>query len=247
MNYYENEVIATQFLDFLKSTNGTIQQEILLKYLLPRLPINGDATILDAACGNGWLSGALALKYHDVQAFDSSPTLIKAGQQKFPDITFIIANASGELPYRPEQFDCVILNMAAHDLENQPKAFENFYKLLKPEGKLLVTMANPYYSYPVGIWKRGWIGAILRRKPQLKIRPYNWFRNLANRSFQWNKKMTSLFYPLSEHVTNIISSGFILTAYQDLQTENDSQKFNATYQLNRFPILLLLEFKKPSK
>lgn len=247
MNFYEDKETAEQFIEFLESANGAIQKQILLEALTPHLPTNADNKILDAACGTGWLAGELSSKYHVMEAFDSSETLINNAKQKFPNINFQVLDAGGTLPYQDNIFNVVILNMASHDLSDQPKSFANLFRILKPAGTLLVTLANPYYSFPVGVWKRGLLRRLLDKKPLLKLRPYNFFKNLQDRAFKWNHKLTSRFYPLSEQINNLLEARFVLTHMEDLESKTDSETFNATYQLYRFPTILLLKLKKPTK
>ena len=245
MNFYEDKETAEQFIEFLESPNGAIQKQILLETLEPHLPKDTNSKILDAACGTGWLAGELSKTYPSIQAFDSSSTLIKHAQKEFPHVNFQVLDAGRELPYQDNLFDLIILSMASHDLEDQPKSFANLFRIVQPEGTLLVTLANPYYSFPVGVWKRGLLRALLGKKPLLRLRPYNFFRNLHDRAFKWNSRLTSRFYPLSEQINNLLGAGFTLTHMQDLVSRTDSPTFNATYQLHRFPTILLLKLKKP--
>lgn len=247
MNFYENCGIAQQFMDFLETENGRVQKQILQEAIFKYLPNQPQGAALDAACGNGWLASALTNRFARVEAFDSSEPLISRARLAFPKINFLVADACSALPYPNSAFDCSVLNMASHDLENQPAAFANLYRTLKPGGKLIITLANPYYAYPVGVWKRGWLRALLFKKAVLKLRPYHFFSRSKNRSFRWNGKLMSRFYPLSEQINNLLQCGFQLTAYEDLASPQDSETFNAAYQLHRFPTLLLLTFKKTAE
>lgn len=247
MNFYQDKETAEEFITFLESENGVIQKTILLETLSKHLPENPNSAILDAACGNGWLAGKLSIRYSSVEAFDSSSTLIDNAKKQFPNINFQVLDAGSPLPYAENMFDTVILNMASHDLADQPTSFANLYTCLKPGGTFLMTLANPYYSFPVGVWKRGVWRALLGKKPLLKLRPYHFFKNLHNRAFKWNNKLTSRFYPLSEQVNNLLAAGFILRSMQDLESNVDSETFNAHYQLYRFPIIVLFVLKKPLK
>ena len=51
-------------------------------------------------------------------------------------------------------------------------------------------------------------------------------------------------YTLSEQIDNALASGLNLIKIEELISETDDGKFNLNYQLNNFPLLLLLEFKK---
>jgi hypothetical protein len=59
-----------------------------------------------------------------------------------------------------------------------------------------------------------------------------------------HKTSTSHYYTLSEHIGAVTRNGFVLTELNELRSQTDSQKYNMRYRLYRFPLLLLLEFKK---
>ena len=107
---------------------------------------------------------------------------------------------------------------------------------------MVATIVNPYYAFPVGVWKRGLWGRLFGRKPKLKIRPYNKFAS-GPKEFLWDGRFTSYFYPLSEFLNSAIKNGLSLNSYEDLAA-NDSKKFDLNYQLHRFPTILAITFKK---
>jgi SAM-dependent methyltransferase len=135
--------------------------------------------------------------------------------------------------------------MAALDLGNQKTAFENLYRVLKPGGKLIATIVNPYYGYPVGVWKRGLLGFLFRRLPGLKVRPYGFYAADDNREFKWNKgKLTSYFYTLPEQLNEFVNAGFTLSYMEDILSKSDDEKYSLKYRLYRFPSFVLMEFAK---
>lgn len=235
---YNSRGGAEEYIKFINSEDGLIEQVVLWDAISARLNEQG-APVLDAACGQGWLTAKLAEKFGSAQGCDGSQYLIDYAKQHYPSAEFIVADLTKPLPYQT-QFQTVILNMAAHDLPDQAASFKNIFAVLKPGGKFIMTIANPYYAYPVGVWKRGLWGRLLMKKPSLKVRPYN----LMEKDFTWGKNLKPHFYPLSEQINNVLAAGFTLTHFEDLKVEKDSGKFNLNYQLYRFPHILLVEFKK---
>jgi SAM-dependent methyltransferase len=242
-NAYDNQASADAFAEFIESEDGKIQRQVLYDNIVPYLA-NPQARILDAACGQGWLAAKLSDQFAHIEAFDSSRGLIAKAKQLYPKINFQVADATTDLPYADNEFDAVILNMAAHDMNDLVGAFKNLHRALKPGGTFIMTMANPYYSFPVGVWKRGLIGRLLNKKPHLKVRPYHSFARQAGKLHQWDGNMSSYFHPLSEYITQALAAGFSLRAFRDLQLDHDSPSYNAQYRLYRFPIILLLAFEK---
>lgn len=238
---YQDPKQAKNYEDFLETEDGQIQKQVTLKAVFGRLPKDPDVEILDLACGPGWLSFELSKKYPRVTGSDVSEELIKAARKKYPGINFAAADAEKSLPFETEKFDYVILSLAAHDFNNQPAALKNIFSALKPGGKLINLIVNPYYGYPAGVWKRGLLGRLLGKKPELNIAGYH---NLPDQ-FVWNQNLNCHFYPLSLQINNLLGAGFALAYMEDVKAEGKFKNFNLGYKLFRCPIYLLLEARKP--
>lgn len=241
---YDNAEGAQNYLDFLASQDGQFFRYILHDAFAKRLGENKDQKILDVACGPGWLSAEVAKTYPNIQACDGSKFLLDHARKTYPNLKFTEVDLNNRLPYEDNEFDTLIMSMAAHDVEDQVKTFTELRRILKPGGKLMLTMVNPYYAYPVGVWKRGIIGRLLVRKPRLLVRPYHWLAGKDSRNFTFNKTLECYFYKLSEHLNRITDSGFSLTHMEDLESKEDSPDYNLKYRLHRFPVIIYLEFTK---
>jgi len=80
-----------------------------------------------------------------------------------------------------------------HNLENQQQAYDNFYNLLKPTGRLLVVTVNPYYGYPVGVWKRGLVGRLFNKNRSLNCGLTLNFTDVARGGFGRAKTSLKIF------------------------------------------------------
>jgi SAM-dependent methyltransferase len=244
MDSYNSKNGAGQYIEFMESDSGKFEQEILPRYILPLLGADVNQTILDAGCGTGWLTDVLAAKFKNVVGCDASAELINYAKKNYPGRTFAVCDITKPLPFAAEHFDAVMANMSLHDTNNVSAALKNFNAALKSGGKLIITISNPYYSLPVGVWKRGLFGKILLKKPRLLLKPYFYFKNKTLRRFNWGSSISSNFYTLPEYISWVLAAGFELVKLDDIQAETDSKKFNLQYQLHRFPYILLLEFHK---
>ena len=243
---YQDQQTALAYDAFTNSENGKLQQEIIFGALQKYLPQGSEASMLDAGCGSGWLAGKLKNRFPKTSGFDFSEPLVSLAKTRYPGIEFSVQDLNKKLALEGESFDCVITNMVLHDVADLGNAFSEIARILKPGGNCIATIANPYYAYPVGVWKRGILGFLLRKKPQLKLRPYNNLRSQP-RKFSWNNTFTAYFYPLSEYFQGALRNNLSVAGYEDLYAPSDSKTFNLSYQLHRFPTMLTLVFKKLPK
>lgn len=246
---YQSSEGAESYLEFIDSEDAATFMPVLTDAVLERLGTDLQAKILDAGCGPGWLAGSLAQTGRtNVFGCDSSEPLIKAAKQKYPHVKFEVMDFTQPLSYPEGEFDYIILSMAvvALDLEKQKLVFENMRKALKPGGHLIFITVNPYYAYPVGVWKRGWLRFFLRKTPLLKLRPYQEYVRNKNRDFIWNENLISYFYTLSEQVNLLLDVGYNLAHFMEIASDTDSPTYNLRYRLYRYPIFMQLDFVKPS-
>ncbi|WHY73823.1 class I SAM-dependent methyltransferase [Fictibacillus enclensis] len=91
--------------------------------------------ILDLGCG----TGDLAQKIHDMQAdvtgVDQSPNMIKQAEAKFPDINFLVKDAT-RLDFSNE-FHAVFSNATLHWVKLPEKALQGIYHSLKKGGRFV--------------------------------------------------------------------------------------------------------------
>lgn len=244
MRSYNSPKGAQQYIDFINSDSGKIEQEILPPYILKALGSETGQAILDAGCGTGWLTAVLAKKYKTAVGCDASAELVNYAKQTCPGHDFIVHDVTRPLPFPDANFGAIVANMSLHDVENVPEALVNFYKCIKPGGKLILTISNPYYSLPVGVWKRSFLGRLFLDKPRLVLRSYYWLKRMGTRRFSWGDNITSHFYTLPEYINWAQNAGFQLQSLTDIEAEKDSEKFNLQYQLYRYPYILMLAFIK---
>lgn len=245
-NPYQEAKNAQNYLFFLASKNGQIQQNALWGAILPRLPQNPGAAILDACCGNGWLAGRLInTGFDNIAGFDDSAILIAEAKKNFPSVEFKIADIKLPLPHKAGCFDAGILNMAAPDIENLPTAMNNLAQAIKTGGSLLLTAPHPEFTFPKAVWKRSLWDFLAGHKPSLRFFAVDGTKTVM-REFG-KKRIASRYYELADYLSACNKAGFQLCEKAEIRSKTDSAKFNLQYQLFRYPLLLLLLFKKMEK
>lgn len=108
-------------------------------------------SILDAGCGEGYLSRQFA---HNgagtVRGIDGSADLIEGARSAATasglDLDYRVGSVE-ELPFENNSFDIVACNHLLNDLADISKPFNEFNRVLKDEGKLVILMLHPcFYS-----------------------------------------------------------------------------------------------------
>ncbi len=240
---YQTPQGIQSYLDFIKSPDGQIFQSTLSNQILARLNTQPTSTILDAGCGNGWLSNLLTSHGYSVMGCDISKELIKLANQNYPHIQFQTVDLNSPLPFTPHQFETGIFNVSVLDIKNLHQLAQEMYRIL--DKRLLLMAVNPYYGFPVGEWKHTFWSKLFKRPPQLTLTPYVPWATKSNREFRWaNNHLTSYFYTLPEQINTFTSAGFKLSHIQDIYVKEKTATYNLAFRLNQFPIFILMEFTR---
>lgn len=103
-------------------------------------------TVLDAGCGEGYLSRILARRGARVIGIDISPRQIETAQAKDHDssITYQVADLSQPLPAYQSHFDLVTSYFVLNDVYDYQGFLTTLASALKPAGRLVLLMNNPY-------------------------------------------------------------------------------------------------------
>lgn len=120
---------------------------------------------MDLGCGVGQLTEIIRQKGAEVTGIDLSETMIADAKTKFPDIIFLVADASNFAFQDP--FDAIFSNAALHWVLEKEKAINCIYNALKPAGRFVAEFGG-----------KGNINSILT---QLKTPDYKRLRILATK------------------------------------------------------------------
>jgi SAM-dependent methyltransferase len=112
-----------------------IQRAVLRR--VQRLGLPGGTKVLDAPCGNGALALALAGEGLEVWGADIEPQ-----PQVWLGERFRAADLDGSLPWPAASFDLLLCIEGIEHLENRFHFLREAYRLLTPQGRLLLTTPN---------------------------------------------------------------------------------------------------------
>jgi ubiquinone/menaquinone biosynthesis C-methylase UbiE len=161
------------------------------------LALAGDVAgrrILDAGCGSGPLFAALRNRGAVVTGIDKSAGMLEQARRRLGnDANLQVAELGSPLPFPDGTFDDVTASLVLHYLEDWEPALAELRRVLKPGGRLIVSVNHPFrenlwhreadlapdyfatYNYTVE-WTAGGQSAVLRfwtrvKPPCSRMRP----------------------------------------------------------------------------
>jgi trans-aconitate 2-methyltransferase len=117
-------------------------QERWGRAVLDRLPLRGDERVLDAGCGSGRVTEALAERLPDghVVALDASPSMIdacRARLERFGDrVEYVVADLGRPLPIR-SPVDAIVSTATFHWVPDHDALFANLAAVVRRGGRLV--------------------------------------------------------------------------------------------------------------
>lgn len=106
--------------------------------------------VLDAGCGSGPLSAALLAKGAGVTGLDVSAAMVELARRRLGDDADVhVADLAAPLPFADAEFDDVVTSLVLHYLEDWAVPLAEFHRVLKPGGRLLVSVNHPA-AYAIG-------------------------------------------------------------------------------------------------
>jgi len=101
--------------------------------------------ILDAGCGAGALLAGLRDRGAIVTGFDKSAGMVELARRRVgDDADLLVAELGGPLPFPDGTFDDVTASLVLHYLEEWGPALAELRRVLKPGGRLIVSVSHPF-------------------------------------------------------------------------------------------------------
>jgi SAM-dependent methyltransferase len=111
------------------------------------LRLAGDVSgrrILDAGCGSGPLAAALGAGGAAVTGLDVSAAMVDLARERLgEDADLHVGDLGAPLPFADAEFDDVVASLVLHYLEDWTGPLSELRRVLKPGGRLMVSVNHP--------------------------------------------------------------------------------------------------------
>jgi len=205
----------------------------LLREMLELLGEVTGLRVLDAACGDGYLTRVLADRGARMTGIDIGPRLIERASRRDPEgsIDYRVADLSKGLPGEHASVDAVVSFLALNDVIEYRGFIATIASVLRPGGRLVVAFNSPY-------------GSVVRGNVP------DYFNAGATSPYRglWAAGIKTYLQhrTLEDYLDAFIGAGLQLTKLADSRDHCfDPQPESILPDGFRFPRFLLLAFTKP--
>lgn len=136
--------------DMVGDTGDLSQRMVINPIVLNFLGNLRGKVVLDAGCGNGYLSRIMAKTAKKVASVDFTEKLIelaKTRNENINNLSFEVGNLE-KLQYTKAYFDVILCNMVLINIENLEKVIKELSRILKINGLLVISITHPCFENP---------------------------------------------------------------------------------------------------
>jgi len=208
-----NEEVKKRWDDFAEdmgrayTTEGDLNRIYLLNPAILQLVGElKEKNVLDAGCGEGYLSRKMLALGAKVTAFDHSPRMVEVAKQKSKGLNIPIFQGDfQELSMiKDNEFDIVVSNMVIHDVPDHNLAIREAYRVLKPGGIFVFSILHPCFDTP----ESGWVKDSNGNKMYWKVSKY--FAQGVVRQETSNGSILMFHRTLSNYFKTLRQYGFVI-------------------------------------
>lgn len=192
-------------------------------------------SVLDACCGEGSFTRLLAGGGAHVIGIDISARLIEMARQKETEerrgISYAVSDLTRPLLQYAAHFDLITCNLALDDVADYRALIKNLADMLKPGGRLALSMNNPY-------------SAVIRKRVQ---HYFDSGRSSAHVGLAAAGVLTLYYHrTLEEYFREFTANGLFLRTWLDLKPgpEHLASGSPRPRRYYHFPFFLVLELVK---
>lgn len=142
---------AAFWIDIIRNSRDRYRTELTNASVLSLVGPQKGMHVLDAGCGEGYLSRALAEQGAKVIGVDMAVELVEAAQLEADQEGLNVKHLVADICHLPrdlnDRFDVALLNHVVNDLENPAPAFTEAARVLRPKGRMVILMLHPCFTW----------------------------------------------------------------------------------------------------
>jgi len=188
--------------------------------------------VLDLGCGYGNYAEYFRSIGAKTTGIDGSINLLNIARDKYPDVTFVLADLTKPIPLADGSFDLVFCNQVLMDIENIESVFAEIKRLLKPNGIFYYSIVHP--AFYVGEWQKDANGF----KSGKLISSY--IETSTSVNYFWGET-THFHRPLSYYLNLAADIGFILRRTEEPKT------YDGVTKSSDIPLFFFAEYIKAER
>jgi demethylmenaquinone methyltransferase / 2-methoxy-6-polyprenyl-1,4-benzoquinol methylase len=122
------------------------------RFLVSRVDVGRDATVLDVATGTGLVARELVRQHGcSVVGVDQSPEMLAVARARTPGAHFVEARAES-LPFSDGEFDALTFTYLLRYVDDPVATLRELARVVRPDG----TVAMLEFALPRGVWRLAW-------------------------------------------------------------------------------------------
>ncbi len=134
-------------IEELTANVGDMALKRRVAYIIEGLELERGDRILDCGCGDGfYLKTISALGPYEIVGFDLNPTSLKTARNYLTEVPLIQGNLY-RIPFKENSFNKIFCSEVLEHIPDDLQALKEIYRILKPGGKLLVTVPNHHFPF----------------------------------------------------------------------------------------------------
>lgn len=230
------EEFAGQY-DKLVGESGDRWQKYVINPLVFKLLGNLQGkSVLDAGCGNGYLTREIAKTAKTVVGVDFTKNLLEVAQKRskhIPNLKLILADLE-KLPFPTGSLDVILCNMVLINIENLGIVINELARILKTNGSFVISLTHPCFENPPHT------PAIKNEKGETVARAiYSYFpKGLVINTTE--KNQLHYHYTLSDYFNFLAQANLYLE--EMIEPNNDEIMNNGEKTIT--PLFLIMKLKK---
>lgn len=206
---------AAQYAEMVKQREQAgIEQEPIMPHFLALLGEITGLNVLDAGCGQGYISRIFADRGARVTGIDISPNLVQMARDQDPDynITYQVADLCQPLPEYRQSFDLAASHFVLDDVYDYRGFLCTLHSVLKPGGRFVLSLNNPY-----SLVVRGHVHDYFDTGKAVS------YRGMAEEGV----KVHFYFHTLQEYLDACFAAGFQLQRLLDIPTPVEKYRYHS--------------------